>query len=78
MIVKVNIENRDDGGIRVWSDDLPGLILSGKDRTKVIADIEPAVRVLLRHKGKEPDRLRIDAIFISRDGEGSRERTSLS
>jgi hypothetical protein len=60
MIVSINIEERADG-ICVSSDDLPGLMLSGRDRTKIIAAIEPAVRALLKHKGIEPKSLRIDA-----------------
>jgi hypothetical protein len=61
MIVKVKIEDRGDGGIRVSSDELPGLILSGRNRTKVLVAIEPAVRSLLTAKGESPDYLRIDA-----------------
>jgi uncharacterized protein YkvS len=39
----IKIAPRGDGGIRVWSDDVPGLILSGLDPLKVIADIGPAL-----------------------------------
>jgi hypothetical protein len=60
-IVKVIVEDRPDGGVRVWSNDVPGLILSGKDRIRVLGDIEPAVRALLAHKGIHPESLRIDA-----------------
>lgn len=64
MIVNVTIEDRADGGVRVYSDDLPGLILSGRERIKVIADIEPAARALLEYKGVDCSKLRIDASFI--------------
>jgi len=63
-IIKVNIEYREDGGIRVWSDDLPGLVLSGKNRAGIIADIEPAARAILEHKREDVSNLRIDATFI--------------
>ena len=60
-IVKVKVEDREDGGLRVTSDELPGLMLSGKNRTQIIFAIEPAVRVLLERKSEVFDRLRIDA-----------------
>jgi hypothetical protein len=69
MIVKVVLEDRPDGGVRVWSNDVPGLCLSGKDRTRIIAGIEPAIRAILRHKGIEPDSLRIDAILTPAERE---------
>jgi hypothetical protein len=50
-VVTVTIEDRDDNGLRVWSDDLPGLILSGNDRQKICASIIPAIRALFEHKG---------------------------
>lgn len=40
-------EFREDGGLRVYSDDLPGLILSGEDPRAVLADVGPALEVLL-------------------------------
>jgi len=68
VIVQVNIAGREDGGVRVWSDDLPGLILSGKVPIKVLTAIEPACRALLEYKGIKPDSLRIDATFIHNPG----------
>lgn len=50
-VVTVTIEDRDDNGLRVWSDDLPGLILSGSDRKKVCDSIVPAIRALFQRKG---------------------------
>jgi hypothetical protein len=73
-VINVSIEDRDDGGVRVWSEDLPGLILSGANRTRVLADIEPAVRALMHHAGKSTKGLRIDATFVrpaTRDMEAS-------
>lgn len=63
-IIKVFVADREDGGVRVWSDDIPGLVLSGKDRVKVIADIGRAVRTILQHNGEDASNLRIDATFI--------------
>lgn len=63
--VKVNLEDRGDGGLRVWSDELPGLILSGPNKTKIISAIEPAVRALLAMKGEHINDLRIDACIPS-------------
>ena len=59
MKIEVWTEPRPDGGIRVWSNDLPGLILSGPDRVKVLSDIEPAARLLLHHRGIDASSLEI-------------------
>ena len=45
--VGVCIEPRDDGGLRVWSEDLPELVLSHADADKVIADLPRALEVIL-------------------------------
>jgi hypothetical protein len=50
-VVTVTLEDREDGGLRVYSDDLPGLILSGSDRNRVAAQIVPAIEALFAHKG---------------------------
>jgi hypothetical protein len=44
--LNVTLEIREDGGLRVRSDELRGLILSGSDPAKVLADIIPAWTVL--------------------------------
>jgi len=44
--VLVTLEDRTDGGLRVWSENLPGLILSGRDRARVVAAIAPAIKTL--------------------------------
>jgi hypothetical protein len=41
--ISVRIEPRPDGGIRVWSPQIKGLVLSGSDPAKVMADIWPAI-----------------------------------
>lgn len=48
--VTVHIQQRRDGGLRVWSDDLPGLVLSHKDPKRVLADIAPALETILSAK----------------------------
>lgn len=50
-IVTVTLEDREDGGLRVYSDDLPGLILSGPDRDSVSEKIAPAIQALFEYKG---------------------------
>jgi hypothetical protein len=42
----IKMAPREDGGLRVWSDDLPGLILSHPDQLKVLKDIGPAIILL--------------------------------
>lgn len=43
----VRVEKRADGGLRIWSDDVPGLILSGDDPARVLADIGPAIEAIV-------------------------------
>ena len=69
MIVNVLIQDRPGGGIRVSSDELPGLILSGPDRVKVMAAIPAAVRALL-HLDRGTD-VRVDATFVRTDGQST-------
>jgi hypothetical protein len=63
--IKVTIENREDGGANVSSEDLPGLILSGSNSVKILASIEPAARAILEHKGEAFDDIVIDACFVA-------------
>src|SRR5271165_4072142 len=48
--VTVTIERREDGGLYVYSDDLPGFVLSHLDAHAILADIEPALSVFLSHR----------------------------
>ncbi len=50
-VVTVTLEDRTDGGLRVFSEDLPGLLLSGPDKEDVCDRIAPAIQALLEHKG---------------------------
>ena len=46
--ITLKLEFRDDGGLRVWSDDLHGLILSHQDVPKVIEDIGTALPIFMK------------------------------
>jgi hypothetical protein len=50
-VFSVETEDREDGGLRVWSDDLPGLVLSGSDGAAVMAGVPKAATALLEHRG---------------------------
>lgn len=47
--VSIWLQEREDGGLRVWSDMLPGLILSNSNAALVSADIWPAIQTLVEH-----------------------------
>lgn len=47
--VTVCFEQRPDGGLRVWSDDVPGLVLSSTDIDGVLADVTSTLGVMLSH-----------------------------
>lgn len=49
--IVLSLESRPDGGLRVSSRSLPGLILSGEDPEKVMADIIPCIRALKLFNG---------------------------
>ena len=46
----VCFEKRADGGLRAWSDDVPGLVLSHLDPDSVLADVPEALKVILSHQ----------------------------
>jgi hypothetical protein len=48
--VTVTIERREDGGLYVYSDDVPGFVLSHLNAHAVLADIEPALSAFLSGK----------------------------
>lgn len=50
-VLTVTLEDRADGGLRVYSDDLPGLILSGRDKNAICNAIAPAITALFQHRG---------------------------
>ncbi len=45
-IVTLKMQRREDGGLRVWSDKVDGLILAGKEPEKVMAQIWPGLVAL--------------------------------
>lgn len=47
MKIRISIEGRADGGLRVWSDDVPGFVLSHSDASAVLRDIGPALDEIL-------------------------------
>ena len=47
-IVRILVEDRGDGGVRIHSPDVPGLHLSGPDREAVARDLCPAIEILFR------------------------------
>ncbi|MGV8839800.1 MAG: hypothetical protein ACWA6X_05795 [Bauldia sp.] len=49
--VTVSLDDREDGGLNVYSDSLPGLILSGPDREQVASMIAPAIKTLFESHG---------------------------
>lgn len=48
--ITVCVEPRDDGGIRVWSEDLPELVLSHSDSQRVVDDVLIAIRTILTER----------------------------
>ena len=46
----VLVEARPDGGLRAWSNDVPGLVLSHIDAESLLADIPEALKVILSHQ----------------------------
>ena len=47
--IVVTFEGRPDGGLRAYSDDVPGFVLSHADPDAVLADVKPALEVMLSH-----------------------------
>jgi len=44
--IEITLERRDDGGLRIYSDDVPGLILSGRHPDRVMGTILDALNAL--------------------------------
>jgi len=47
--VVVTLERRADGGLRAYSDDVPGFVLSHADPRMVLSDIKSALEGILSH-----------------------------
>ena len=48
--IAMQIERTRHGRIRIYSDDLPGLVLSSFQTDKIMADVIPAIDALLAYK----------------------------
>ncbi len=49
--VTVRISNDIDGGVRAWSDDLPGLNLTCPNHQELFAELSPKIASLLEQQG---------------------------
>jgi hypothetical protein len=47
FVIHVRFEDREDGGLRAVCDSVPNFLLSHSDPAKVMADVEPALAVIL-------------------------------
>src|ERR1700730_9282899 len=45
--IVVTLERREDGGLRAYSEDVPGFVLSNKDPAVVLSDIAVALETIL-------------------------------
>lgn len=63
--IVVNFEPRPGGGLRAWSDDLPGLVLSHADVDAVIADVEAAIGMMIADRIGHA--VRVEPLFNVRD-----------
>jgi hypothetical protein len=62
--IEVQFEKRADGRYYVYSHQVSGLRLGGTDLEAICADIEPAVKHLLKHNAKiDADQVRWDPPF---------------
>ena len=52
--IVVVFERRADGGLRAYSDDVPGFVLSHSDLKGLLQDVRPALEGILSHIFKEP------------------------
>lgn len=50
--ITVCFESRPDGGLRVFSDEVPGLVLSHTNIDGVLEDVTEAIKVILSHRLK--------------------------
>jgi hypothetical protein len=70
--VVVTLEPREDGGLRAYSDDVPGFVLSHRDPEKVLADIKPALEAILSDMWNAT--VHTDVLLTIRDPEDLYER----
>lgn len=51
IVLSVTLAGREDGGLNVSSQDLPGLILSGSNREQIAGAIAPTIKAILERRG---------------------------
>ena len=51
IVVTVTLEDRGDAGLRVWSEALPGLVLSGPDKHAICDAIAPSIQAIMEYQG---------------------------
>ncbi len=75
--VVVCFESRPDGGLRAWSDQVPGLVLSNRDPDKVLAGVVPALEFILsEHLGHQINAQPLDQLRLELEDAGLIEPTS--
>ena len=47
--ITVNFEGRADGGLRAWSEEIPGLVLSHANVDELLADVPVAIQTIISH-----------------------------
>ena len=50
LTIRVTFDRRDGGGLRAWSADAPGLVLSSADPAAVIGDLASAVETIVAER----------------------------
>lgn len=61
MTITLHTEAREDGGLRIWSNDVPGLVLSHSDPSAVWRDLGPSIEMLIRINRARESRLKAKA-----------------
>lgn len=54
--ITVIFERREDGGLRAYSDDVPGFVLSHSNAELLLGDVQPALEGILSHMHGKPVR----------------------
>ena len=67
VTIRLFSQDREDGGLRIESPDVPGLFLSNKDPAAVLRDLIPAIKLLMReNEGVEVEVLAPAELALSR------------
>jgi hypothetical protein len=65
--IVVTLEEREDGGLYAYSDDVPGFVLSHSNRAAVLADVTLALEGILSHMLSE--RVVVEELYRLREME---------